>query len=98
MESVLEDLYNGNICPAAQFRYTLDDVREKWEKMDKAELAFMESLSAPMKKQFDDIMDARLDMACLDLSQAYVEGFKMGAKFLIEVFTSESFGDSKKEQ
>lgn len=98
MESVLEDLYNGDICPTAQFRYTVDNIKTKWEKLNEAELSFIDNLPTPMKQQFDDIMDNRLDMASLDLSQAYVEGFKMGAKVLIEVLTSDSFGRPKKYQ
>lgn len=98
MESVLEDLYNGDICPASQFRYTLDDIKSKWKDMDQAELSFIDSLPDSMKRKFDDIMDNRLDLASLDLSQAYVEGFKMGAKFMIEIFTSDSFGRGKQYQ
>lgn len=95
MESVIEDLYNGDLCPSSQFHYTLDDIRKKWEELDQVETDFMDNLSEPMQEQFDNILDRRLEMANLDLTQAYVEGFKLGAKLLIEVLTSDSFTQPK---
>lgn len=54
--------------------------------------SFIEKLGNPLDKEFIKIMDEQFETAPLDFFQMFSDGFKLGAKMMIEVLYS---GDEK---
>lgn len=89
MNSILKQLYDGDIAPAEQFRPCLEEYAAKWDKIRKAESVFTEKLTKQQEQEYDKLMDAHSRLMPLEMSQAYVNGFKMGARIMCEVFSKE---------
>ena len=89
MNSILEQLYNGEILPME--RYTLKEKEYKKicrEHLDRYE-DFRETLgklNPPFDKQFIQIMDEQLDEIPYEFSQTFIDGFRLGARIMTEVF------------
>lgn len=98
MDKILQQLYNGEIYPAEQFRPMLDEYKELREKQYQNYEDFtkeLEQLQPPLHKRFIKIMDEQLDTVPLELSQMFIDGFRLGAKMMIEVFEDEYKKDTK---
>lgn len=50
--------------------------------------SFIEKLGSPLDKEFIKIMDEQFETAPLDFFQMFSDGFKLGAKMMIEVLYS----------
>ena len=46
-------------------------------------------LEPPLDKRFVKIMDEQLDVIPFEFSEMFIDGFKLGAKMMAEVFRSE---------
>lgn len=86
MNSVIEDLYNGELCPSEQFKPILRHFQEKQENAFKGYEAFCEKLDAEKLKEFDTIMEKHLELVSLEMEQVFSDGFKLGVKLMCEVF------------
>lgn len=51
--------------------------------------SFIQKLDNPLDKEFIKIMDEQLDTILFDFFQMLSEGFKLGAKMMIEVLDGE---------
>lgn len=89
MNSILKQLYDGDISPAEQFRPCLEEYAAKWDKIRKAESVFTEKLTKQQEQEYDKLMDAHSRLMPLEMSQVYADGFKMGARIMCEVFSKE---------
>lgn len=49
----------------------------------------MSRLNPPLDKRFIKIMDEQLDVIPYEFSEMFIDGFKLGAKMMAEVFRSE---------
>ena len=76
MKSVLLRLYDGEICPAEQFGLKTEEYRS------------MRQAQYPLHEKFIDIMDEQLDTFPLELSGSFLDGFRLGARMMIEVYQS----------
>lgn len=47
---------------------------------------FIKKLGSPLDKEFIQIMDGQLDAVPLELSEMFIDGFRLGARMMIEVF------------
>lgn len=47
---------------------------------------FIERLGSPLDKEFENIMDEQLDALPLEFSQMFIDGFRLGAKLIIEIY------------
>lgn len=93
MSTLLQQLYNGEIFPAEQYRPFLEEYRVKRKKHLENYDSFIQKLGSPLDKEFIKIMDEQLDTLPLDFYQMFSDGFKLGAKMMIEVLD----GEDKKE-
>ena len=48
----------------------------------------LKSLAPPLHEKFIDIMDEQLDTVPLELSGSFLDGFRLGARMMIEVYQS----------
>ena len=89
MKSILQQLYDGEIAPSEQFKPYLEEYNEKWNKICKAESAFIEKLTEQQEKEFDNLMEEHVLLMPLELAQVFTDGFKLGAQIMCEVFYKE---------
>ncbi len=89
MRNILEQLYNGEIFPAEQYSLKEKDYRKIYQERYSHYEEFIEMLSKlnpPLDKRFIEIMDEQLDVIPYDSSEMFIEGFRLGARIMAEVF------------
>ena len=92
MNTILQQLYNGEICLVEQYRPILEEYKAIRKKHMVNYKGFIEKLGSPLDKEFINIMDEQFETVPLDFFQMFSDGFKLGAKMMIEVLCS---GDGK---
>ena len=91
VKNVLEQLYNGEIFPAEQYAPKGEEYRKIYQGNYNHYDDFIEllaKLNPPLDKQFIEIMDEQLDVIPYEFSEMFIDGFKLGAKIMAEVFRS----------
>lgn len=86
MDKILQDLYNGEIYPAEQYLPLLDEYKILRKKQYTHYEDFIKKIGSPLDKEFEQIMDEQLDTLPLELSEMFIDGFRLGARMMIEVF------------
>ena len=83
MKSVLEELYYGNLRPFAERR--LENTNEHISYMEEFRVKFLDTLTESQRKEFFSyechMSEATSDAEC----EAFVKGFRLGLKILLEV-------------
>ena len=91
MKSILLRLYDGEFYPAEQFNLKTEEYRSLRQKQYQHYEDFIEklkSLDPPLHEKFIDIMDEQLDTVPLELSGTFLDGFRLGARMMIEIYQS----------
>ena len=89
MKSILLRLYDGEIYPAEQFNLDTEEYRSMRQAHQQHYEDFIEqlkSLDPPLDEKFIHIMDEQLDEVPLERSGTFLEGFRLGARIMIEVY------------
>ncbi len=90
MKKVLRALYDGKICPAEQYYPTFEQTKEIRQRQLLHYHSFKQKLNeldADLTKQFEQIMDEQLDTVPFEYSEMFIDGFRLGARVMMEVFT-----------
>lgn len=92
MKSILQQLYNGELDPVAQFRPKLEEHR----KLSQQHLLHyedflhtLEKLTPPLHERFIKIMDEQLGETYFDTTEAFINDFCLGVRMMAEVYTNE---------
>lgn len=89
MDTILQQLYNGEICPAEQYHPMMEKYQEMREKQFRHYDDFvktLEQLQPPLHERFIKIMDEQLDTVPYEMSEMFIDGLRLGARMVIEVF------------
>ena len=89
MKSLLLQLYNGEIYPAEQYAPRTEEYRKLWQEQYKHHQDFnsrLKKTDPPMDKKFIEIMDEQLKAVPFEMSEMFIEGFRLGARMMIEVY------------
>lgn len=86
MDKILQALYNGEIFPAEQYRPLIEEYKILRKKHYKHYKDFIQKIGSPLDQEFKRIMDEQLDTLPLELSGMFIDGFRLGARMMIEVF------------
>jgi urease accessory protein UreF len=89
MKSLLQQLYSGSISPADQYVPKTEEYRKmRQEHFHHYEsfIKILEKLEPPQHERFIEIMDEQLDTAPLEFSAMFINGFRLGARMMIEVY------------
>lgn len=89
MKSILEQLYDGEIFPAEQYSPKEKEYRKIYREHYSHYEDFIEILSKlnpPLDKRFIEIMDEQMDEIPYYFSEMFIDGFRLGAKVMAEVF------------
>ncbi len=93
MESILSALFNGDIAPRATYRPALKEhlaaEKRKNQKYNWIRNR-LEELDPSLKKTFDCLMDDQYAEVFWDSEQRFIDGFCLGMKMIIEVYTAKS--------
>ena len=88
-EKILSELYHGNIRPAekeivpnSEYRKAQLALFDLVEELDKR-------LNDEEKKMLDDIMSAWGNLNALNSEEYFTDGFRTGAKIILEIFDSD---------
>lgn len=87
MERMLEQLYKGELYPYSKFQTTIEDFKVNRDKAFQSYSAFVEKLPDELKDEFDELMASYLDLLPLELQQTFIDGFRIGARMMTEVYT-----------
>lgn len=92
MKKILEQLYNGDICPAEQYVPKGEEYRKRRQENYRHYQDFIELLSKldpPLDERFIKIMDEQIDLVPCEFSEIFIDGFRLGVKIMTEVFQYE---------
>jgi len=88
MSNILLDLYHGELAPSAFHNKKLPEHQAKRQACRQrydALFARLDSLDPELRKAFDQFLDDQLFSDMLELPEAFMEGFRMGAKMMLAV-------------
>lgn len=89
MGRILEELYSGDLQPAENRNWDNPEYEEKCEASLEEVHAFCERLDQESREAFDTLMENYLELCHIEKTQAFSDGFRIGARMMWEVFGSE---------
>ena len=89
MQSILAQLYNGNILPYEEIQPT-EEIRKASSIVNKLEEEFKKTLTEQQLKEFEQFTHEDMYVTILTTTQTFTEGFKLATKIMIEIFESDS--------
>ncbi len=82
---VLKELYRGNITPTERPVRPGSDYKKASAEICEQIGRFLETLSPEGKKQWETISDLQNDMAFWGEEDAFIYGFRLGARMMMDV-------------
>lgn len=86
MQKTIENLYYGNISPSEQLAPQMPNFKRKHAAAWKNEEAFMSEMTEEQSKRFQEVMMKRMDVSSYEVTQAFVDGFKLATRLMAETF------------
>lgn len=86
MQKTIEQLFNGEIYPSEQMHIRMEGYEEARKIAFQSHNQFEEKLCKAMKDELDEMIAKHLDASCFEETQTFVNGFKLGARLMAEVF------------
>ena len=84
---ILEDLYYGNLFPREKVSKLDDETKELLGLFNRNEEKLTATLSDEQKETFEKYKDCNREISEISERQAFITGFKLGAKIVIESMT-----------
>ena len=84
----LEDLFFGNDIPFQQPALDPDEYHRLVEKILEAETPLRVSMTDDQRKLFEEYHTRRSDLTVSELRDAFVRGFRLGARVMLETLGS----------
>ena len=85
----MSELYEGKIFPAEQYSPRSEEYQKNNQEHYQHYDDFIETLSKvnpPLDKRFIEIMDEQLDVIPYEFSEMFIDGFRLGARIMIDIF------------
>ena len=80
---MIEDLYHGKINPSEQCAITAPtELSEEWKRLSEE---FEKSLTPEQVEMYHRLSDIQSESASLDNEALYVQGFKDGARMMLDI-------------
>lgn len=90
MDNFIEQLYYGNINPQARCCPNGSEALEIERRVSTLEEVVRSHLSDSNKHVLDDFCKAQLDLLCISNLDAFMNGFRLGAKMAVDTFCTEA--------
>ncbi len=81
----LENLFFGNDIPFELPPLDREEYHRLVEELDEFEDPLFESLTKEQRQLYEDCQNIRMDIAIAQLRDAFVRGFRMGARIMLDV-------------
>lgn len=88
MKKILEQLYKGELYPYSKFQTTIEQFKINRNEAFKSYSIFLEKLPEELKNEFDELIDSHLELLLLELEQNFIDGFRIGAQIMAEVYAA----------
>ncbi len=82
---ILKDLFHGNLAPADQQMMPGSDVARAVAELSNAENLLTQTLPHELQPLMDSVMKAQGKVDVIMAETNYINGFKMGALFMMEI-------------
>ncbi len=87
MKSIVQELYNGDLCPVAQIISKNTAYREIGRRVAEELGIWKKRLTGEEYKLLEELLDLRIQTIAMDLEASFEHGFKLGASLMIEVLS-----------
>ncbi|MGI5984664.1 MAG: hypothetical protein GXY01_02140 [Clostridiales bacterium] len=85
MQKILEQIYNGELCPSERSEVCVEKFRTAKKAAVQAHDEFERKLTPEMKAELDSFLSSESDVTAYHIEQAFVDGFRLGAKLILEI-------------
>jgi hypothetical protein len=85
---ILEEFWRGNVSPGEERYRPNSDYSKAFRTMERCEQYMKEHLSEEGLKIFEQFQDAEREVSCLSDCDNFIDGFRMGAMIMMDVFVS----------
>ena len=92
MSSIIEEFYYGNIEPLALSTEITPKLKKKLNVLVKKEEELSDMLHEKEKELFASYVSAYNEFSSISISDGFISGFRLGARFTYDTFISEMKG------
>ena len=92
MDTILQQLYEGNLDPVSQSQPTSKKYRTTsyWhQKHYEAFCSTLQELDPALSKRFDKLLDEMLELDYIETKKEFIDGFRLGARMMMEILDGE---------
>lgn len=86
MNSIIRDLYEGNLCPSEQSGSTLRRFCKEWEEAGQSYDRLREKMDQEGNEVLERFMDKYSEFVRMELERSFSDGFILGSRLMCEVF------------
>ncbi|RKI71778.1 hypothetical protein D7V91_00160 [bacterium 1xD42-67] len=90
MRSIIGEFYLGNITPDVTVIKRTSELQKAVKEMADAESFLRENLDGECLAALERLVDAQLTTSTTTAQERYMDGFRTGAKFMLDILTGES--------
>ena len=87
MKNIIDDLYLGNINPNELTQIVNGEYKQLAEEALMSQNWLLKTLDDDSKSEFDLFVDKNGNMNAIEVRLRFIEGFRLGAKILLDVLT-----------
>lgn len=85
-ENILSELYHGNINPVAKSVVPGSEFQKRQREVAELEEKLMAKLDEGQQRLLQDFITAQGNLLYISGEERFTEGFRMGAKIILEIF------------
>lgn len=90
MRSIIGEFYLGNITPDVTVIKQTSELKKAVQEMADAESFLREHLEAECLAALERLVSSQLTSSTTTAQERYMDGFRTGAKFMLDILTGES--------
>lgn len=90
MRSIIREFYLGNLSPDATAIKQTSELKKAVQEMSDAESFLREHLDGECLVTLERLVSAQLTSNTITVQERYMDGFRTGAKFMLDILTGES--------
>lgn len=90
MQSIIREFYLGNLAPDSTAIQQSSELKKAVQEMSDAESFLREHLDGKSLTMLERLVDAQLTSSTITAQERYIDGFRTGAKFMLDILAGES--------
>ncbi len=90
MANFIEEFYYGNIDPQECSSELKSELKKKLNELAQIEKQLSEKLTSEDQKLFSEYSDKYLEFLTTSITDGFINGFRLGAKFTYDTFIKQS--------